>query len=281
MKKVLITGKNSYIGTSVQEWLQKDKNEYLIDTIDLKDNSWKSKDFSKYDVVFHVAGIAHVSADPKLEKMYHKVNTELTIETATKCKSEGVKQFIFMSSMIVYGNPRNGVISRETKPNPENFYGTSKLNAERGIISLISDSFNVVIIRPPMIYGKGSKGNYSKLSKLARITPIFPYYPNKRSMLFIDNLCEFVKLMIDNEENGTFFPQNSEYVNTSDLVNEIAKCNGNSIFLIRVFNPIISILRFKMIKKMFGTLVYDQEISKYKTNYIVKSFKESIRSTEI
>ena len=104
MKKVLITGKDSYIGISLEQWLMKEPDNYQVDTVDMKDESWKEKDFSEYDTVFHVAGIAHVSSDPKMEELYYKVNRDLTIETAKKAKAEGVKQFIFMSSIIVYGD---------------------------------------------------------------------------------------------------------------------------------------------------------------------------------
>ncbi|MBO1915018.1 NAD-dependent epimerase/dehydratase family protein, partial [Microvirga sp. 3-52] len=93
----------------------------------------------------------------------------------------------------------NGIIDMYTTPAPSNFYGDSKLQAENQIKSLNEDSFKVVILRPPMIYGKGSKGNYPKLAKAARKLPVFPNIDNQRSMLHIDNLCEFMKLMIDNQ----------------------------------------------------------------------------------
>ncbi len=203
-KRILITGKNSYIGTSFEKWLQQWPDDYTVDTLDMIGDDWRHTSFKGYDVVFHVAGIAHVSTVPKLESLYWQVNRDLAIETARKAKAEGVKQFIFMSSMSVYGDSSSinekRVITRETVPTPANFYGDSKLQAEQGIISLQDDHFNVVILRPPMIYGKGSKGNYPKLAKVARILPFFPDIDNQRSMLHIDNLCEFIRLMIDNEE---------------------------------------------------------------------------------
>lgn len=223
MKKILITGKNSYIGTSLDKWLMKDSDKYKVDSISVKGDSWKSNDFSQYDVVFHVAGIAHVSSDPKMEELYFKINRDLTIEIARKAKVEGVNQFIFMSSIIVYGDGSSSkrIIGKDTNPMPSNFYGNSKLQAEEGIKILESDDFKIVVLRPPMIYGKGSKGNYPKLAKLAKLTPIFPDFYNERSMIHIDNLCEFLKVMIDKEESGLFFPQNKEYVQTSELVKKI------------------------------------------------------------
>src|SRR5699024_7946352 len=182
-------------------------------------------DFSTYDSVFHVAGIAHNSSNPKLEDKYFQVNRNLTIEVAKKVKSDGVTQFIFMSSIIIYGT-KNEFIDENTKPDPDNYYGESKIQAEQGILPHQDEKFNVAIIRPPMRYGKGSKGNYPLLSKLAQITPIFPDYDNQRSMLHIDNLIEFIRLLIDNDDFGIFFPQNEEYVKTSNMVRTISEVHG-------------------------------------------------------
>ena len=284
MKKILITGANSYIGTSFEKWLSKYPDKYSIDTIDMIDGVWRKKDFSSYDVVFHVAGIAHVSSNPKMKEIYYKVNRDLTIETAIKAKNEGVKQFIFMSSIIVYGDSSSSkrVIDKNTVPTPSDFYGDSKLQAEQGIKQLESDNFKIVILRPPMIYGKGSKGNYPRLAKLAKITPVFPDFDNERSMLHIDNLCQFVKIMIDNEEAGIFFPQNKEYVRTSEMVKLIAEAHGKTIKMTRLFNPIIRLMfRIGTINKVFGNLVYDKSMSDYdKANYRVTDFKDSIFQTE-
>lgn len=277
MKRILITGENSYVGTSFTNYLNKHyPNDYQIDEISVQGEEWKSHDFSKYDVIFHVAGIAHVSADPKLEDLYYKVNRDLAIEVATKAKKENIKQFIFMSSMIVFGRPKNGVVTKDTKPNPENFYGRSKLEAEEGLRKLESKDFLVSILRPPMIYGPGSKGNYPRLAKLARITPVFPDYPNKRSMLFIDNLFIYIEDIIKSKLSGTFHPQNSEYVQTSELVKEIAKNNNRKLFVTKIFNPVIKLMtKINLINKVFGNLYYEDN----QTENLIE-FNESIRKTE-
>lgn len=284
MKKVLITGKDSYIGISLEQWLMREPDNYKVDTVDMKDESWKEKDFSEYDTVFHVAGIAHVSSDPKMEALYYKVNRDLTIETAKKAKAEGVKQFIFMSSIIVYGDSSSNkrIINRDTIPTPSNFYGNSKLQAEEGIKQLESEEFRIVVLRPPMIYGKDSKGNYPVLAKFAKKIPMFPNIDNERSMLHIDNLCEFIKVMIDYEESGLYFPQNKDYVKTSEMVRMIADAHGKKIKLTKLFNPILKLaFGVGIVKKVFGNLVYEQSMSNYdKANYQVRSFKESIELTE-
>lgn len=284
MKKILITGADSYIGTCFEKWVGQWPDNYQVETIDMKDGSWKENDFSGYDVVFHVAGIAHVSSDPKLENLYYKVNRDLSIQTAEKARVEGVRQFIFMSSIIVYGdsNSKKRVINKNTVPSPCNFYGNSKLQAEEGIRALATESFKIAILRPPMIYGKGSKGNYPRLASLAKKTPIFPEFENERSMLHIDNLCEFIKVIVDHQDAGVFFPQNKEYVKTSHLVKTIAEIHGKKIWMTRIFYPVIKLMfGIDVVNKVFGNLVYEKSLSHYElANYRVRDFRESIEITE-
>lgn len=289
MKNILITGSNSYIGTSFEKYMSAFSNSYQIDTLDMQDENWAKTDFSKYDSIFHVAGIAHADTG-KVSKeqqcLYYKVNTDLTIETAKKAKKDGAKQFIFMSSIIVYGNSgvvsKKKVITKDTKPQPENFYGNSKLQAELGLSKLQSSDFNIVILRPPMIYGKGSKGNYPLLSKFAQKSPVFPNLTNERSMIFVDNLCELVRLIINNNDKGIFYPQNNEYVSTSQMVKEIADAHNKKMHLTKIFNPLLKLGSHinKTVNKVFGNLVYDKSLSLYSENYQVADFSESIIKTE-
>lgn len=290
MKRILITGSDSYIGTSFEKWVNQYPNKYFVNTIDMRDGAWKEISFTENDVVFHVAGIVHLNVkntNAESKALYFNINRDLSIETAQKAKKDGVRQFIFMSSMSVYGDSirinKERIIKKGTLPKPSNFYGSSKFQAEEGIKSLECDEFKVVIIRPPMIYGKNSKGNYPKLSKIAQRVPIFPKYDNERSMLHIDNLCEFVRVMIDQNEKGLFFPQNMEYVNTSEMVKVIAELHGKKLKLTRVFNGLLSLLVFKVeiINKMFGDLVYEKSMSDYEVNYRIRTFKESIDLTEL
>lgn len=276
MKKILITGKNSYIGTSLENWLMKVPNQYKVDTVDMKDGSWKEKDFSEYDVVFHVAGIAHIKETSDNQDLYYKVNRDLAYETAKKAKQDGVGQFIFLSSMSVYGI-ENGVIDKSTLLKPNSAYGKSKVEAEELINKLQDHSFTVATLRPPMVYGKGCRGNYPRLAGLALKTPIFPKVDNKRSMVYIDNLAEFVKQLIDNKSGGLFFPQNAEYVNTSEMVRIIAEVHGKRMVMTKVFNPLLRLLNVSTVNKVFGDLVYDMSIS---SNISLVPFSETIKQTE-
>jgi len=289
MKKILITGANSYIGTSFAAYMAQWPERYQVDTVDMIDGTWREKDFSAYDTVYHVAGIAHSDSGKISEekaKLYYAVNTDLTVETAKKAKAEGVGQFVFMSSAIVYGDSapigKRKRITLDTPVDPANCYGDSKVQAENGIRPLQDEHFKVVILRPPMIYGKGSKGNYPLLAKLAMKTPVFPYVENERSMLYIENLCEFVRLMVENEEAGTFWPQNGQYSNTGELVRLIAKTHGKKVRIVKGFGWVLKLLSHVtgLVNKAFGSLSYDSSLSQYKEDYQKCSLEESIQRTE-
>ena len=289
MKKILITGANSYIGMSFERYMAQWPEQYQVDTVDMIDGTWREKDFSGYDCIYHVAGIAHSDSgkiSPEKAKLYYAVNTDLTVETAKKAKAEGVKQFIFMSSAIVYGESapigKSKVITRDTPVSPANSYGDSKVQAENGIVPLSDDSFKVVILRPPMIYGPGSKGNYPTLSKMARKLPLFPKVDNQRSMLYVENLAECVRLLIEQGIGGIFWPQNREYSNTSQLVALIAKAHGKHIVLVPGFTWALKILSHctGLVNKAFGSLCYDPALSAAPGDYCVADLARSIEETE-
>lgn len=282
MIKVLITGAGSYVGESVRRYILSTSSDFEIDAVDTMNDAWKEADFSKYDVVYHVAGIAHVNADPKMEALYYKVNRDLTVEVARAAKAAGVKQFIFMSSQIVFHESqslKSEVLTADTKENPNGFYGDSKLQAEKGLHELECDAFKVCILRPPMIYGPNSKGNFPRLVKLAQKTPLFPAWHNKRSMLYIDNLAEFVKQAILRELSGTFYPQNRELADTVEIIRYFAKANGHKVWITRLLNPFVWLGSFILqpINKMFATYYYDPEMSKMDFDYQLVSFEESLK----
>ena len=298
MKKILITGAGSYIGTSVEEWLKQSKftGLYQVDTVDMRGDGWKQYDFFGYDTVFHVAGIAHADVGAVTEeqkKMYYAVNCDLAIATAQKAKREGVNQFVYMSSIIVYGEGKSikeiKNIIPGTQPKPSNFYGNSKLKAEQLLKQLQDETFRIAILRPPMIYGEDCRGNYQRLAKMAISLPLFPCIKNERSMLYIENLCEFVRLLIDSGRGGLFFPQNKEYVSTSYMVKAISKEHGKNILLVKWLNWIVYLFACvpgrigSMTTKAFGNIVYDrrmEEFQKQLGRYQIVSFENSIKTTE-
>ena len=289
MKKILITGANSYVGMSVENHLKQWQEKYQVDTVDMIGEGWKETSFRGYDAVFHVAGIVHMPKskdDPQQAELYDRVNTRLAIETARKAKAEGVKQFIFMSSASVYGLAapvgKTVMITKDTPLQPTDNYGISKKAAEEGLQLLADEQVRLAILRPPMIYGKGCKGNYQTMAKLAKKLPFFPWVDNQRSMLYMENLAEFVRLIIDNADAGIFCPQDEEYVNTSEMVNLIAHANGRDILMIHGFTWALKLLSHVtgIVDKAFGSLCYDRSLSDYSQNYCLKNLRESIMETE-
>lgn len=285
MKRILITGANSFVGTNIEKWLLKEPEHFSVDTVDTMNEAWKQADYSKYDTVFHVAGIAHVDPKPEMAPLYYKVNRDLAIEVAKWAKEHGVKQFIYMSSRIVYHaskSLKSNVTTADTQPDPNDFYGDSKLQAERGLNELACETFKVAILRPPMIYGPGNKGNLPRLAWLAQKSPVFPAWHNKRSMLHVYNLAEFVKQLIIRELGGTFFPQNAEYADTVEIVRCFAKEHNHKIWITRALNPFVWLGSFFLpqIPKMFSDSYYVQDMSQYDFDYQMISFEDSIKGLE-
>ena len=281
MKNILITGANSYVGTSFEKWLSQWPDKYHVDTIDMIDGSWREKSFKGYDVVFHVAGIAHVSADPSKKDLYYRINRDLAIETAQKAKADGVKQFVFMSSMIIYGADepvgKEKIITKDTKPAPSDFYGDSKLQADLAIQQLAEEKFAVSIMRPPVIYGPGCKGNFPKLLKLAKYAFVFPDIDNRRSMIYIDNFCECVRQIIDETKGGIYFPQNEEYVSTKDVIIRARKISGHGTLILPCPKFLVSMLsKNSTFNKAFGSKVYCKELSGWR-KYNVVYFSDGLK----
>ena len=284
MKKVLVTGKSGYIGTKFKEWIEANNKEIELEYISVRDDSWKEKDFSKYDTVLHLAGIAHVSRNPKLKDMYYKINRDLTIRLAEKAKEANVKHFIFMSSIIVYGADNKigdySSIDENTIPKPADFYGDSKLQADLKIQSMNAENFKTVVIRTPVVYGAGCKGNFKKLIKLAKITPIFIDLNNRRSMIYIDNLNCLIEQIIMNRSFGVVYPQNTDYISTKKIIEVASKYYGKKVYFTSAFNSVIKLASKKIgiINKVFGNKIYDKSISQSK-EYQVCDFENSIRKS--
>jgi len=274
-KYILIVGVGSYIGEKVKDYLiAADAENYLVETIDAVGLMPKPDTFKKYDVVFSVVGIAHVKETNENRHLYYEINRDLTIAIAKAAKDAGVAQFILLSSMSVYGM-NTGYIKKSTVPYPNTAYGESKLAADEVIETLSSDKFKVAILRPPMVYGNGCKGNYQILRYFALKFLIFPDYKNKRSMIYIENMCEFIKRVIDRESSGLFFPQDKEYVDATNMVKLVAQNNGKKILVTKIFNPIIKYMPLNIVKKIFGNLTYEKI-----DTVEIYNFSENIRKTE-
>ena len=262
MINVLITGKGSYIGTHFKELLQKYPDKYYVEELDVRDDSWKLFDFSDFDIIYHVAGIAHIKETEENKSLYYRVNRDLAVEIAKNAKKQGVRKFIFMSSMSVYGlDSSEEYINSNTKENPKTNYGISKYEAEKILCELKDESFDVVIVRPPMVYGKDSPGNLGKLFKMVRKVHVFPKFVNKRSSITVENLCYFILDVVEKDRTGVFYPQNDEYMCTYKIVKNQMDFENVKVKYVSCFNWIIKFLIGKnlLISKVFGDLCYEKK----------------------
>jgi len=277
MRGVLVIGRESYIGRAFAHQV---RDSLRVEFAGARDGGWRTVDFANFGTVLMAAGLAHRRARPGEKDLYLAVNRDLPLAVAEKAKKAWVGQFIFLSSFSVYGR-RQGEINAGTKENPTDAYGLSKLEAEKALAGLAGDTFRVAILRPPMVYGPGCRGNFPRLAALVRRLPVFPNRPNRRSLIYIENLARLLQLIVEEGGGGLFCPQNDEYVSTTDLVLEIAKAQGRQVRLSRLLNPAVSLLKpfVPEVEKLFGDLYYDRSLS-FDTGlspYNLVGFAESIR----
>lgn len=344
MKRILIAGANSYIGTSLERYLLEyndlqGRELYRVDTVSQRDSRWEEHDLRGYDAVFQASGIAHAdtgAVSRERQALYYQVNCDLAVHTAQKAQAAGVGLFIYPSSVIVYGDSapygKTRMITAQTPAECAHYYGDSKIRAEEALRRLeageepwadgkslageepwrdgkaltgAGDQGNgmrtgekpsvdgtagagmqVAILRLPMVYGRGSKGNYPLLAKLAGRLPFFPDVKNQRSMIYIENLCEFIRQRIEEGKGGLYFPQNPEYTTTSRMVQEIAAARGKKLRLLKIMNPLVALASHvpgkigNMANKAFGSLTVDREMSGDVEGYCLYDLRESIRRTE-
>ena len=286
MKKVMLVGVGGYIGGKFTEYINKNYPDWQVDAVDSMNRKWAETDFTGYDAVYNVSGLAHANARQGTEEQYYAVNGQLPIDVAMKAKAEGVPMFVQMSSMVVYGD-MSGLgeeknIFEDTVPAEPTIYGKSKMMAERGLQKLVDETFQVAIMRPPLIYSEYARDNFPRLVNFAKKMPIFPKLKNQQSMIYVDNLCELIRLIIENNKGGIYYPQQEVYIETSKIVKDIADAVGNKMWLTRVFNPLLKLFskcgKLAFIHKAFGSITYDMSISNhFDGKYRIVSYEESIR----
>lgn len=257
MKRILITGAGSYIGEKLAARLDA-RADWEACVLDMIDPAWRSFDFAGFDAVVHVAGIVHQKERPDMQALYDSVNRDLPLEVARRALDAGVQQFVFMSTISVYGI-HAGRITPDTPEAPVTMYGHSKLAAEAALNALRAEGLRVAVLRPPMVYGPGCRGNGALLEKLLRRVPLFPDFDNRRSMVHVDVLTAFIERCIERCDDGLFFPQDPEYRSTRYLTEQIAAWDGLHIRYTRAFNPLIRLLRARIgpLQKLFGDLTVE------------------------
>ena len=203
MAKILIIGANSFVG---KNYIKYSKNTDVKE-VSLIENLPEEIDFKGYDVILHLVAIVHQSKKID-EKEYFRVNKDLCIRTAQKAKADGVKQFVFLSTVKVYGkyDAKEGPWNEKSKCNPDDAYGKSKYAAEIELKKLEDQNFTVSIVRTPLVYGENVRANMRSFIKLVEKVPILPLgnVENKRSFTSVENLVAFIDRIIEKRASGVF-----------------------------------------------------------------------------
>ncbi len=283
--QILIIGKNSYIGGHIGEWLQ--RRGHSVTELDVLDEGWRTFDYAPFDAIVHVAGIVH---QPQCQdwELYKRVNADMPVEIATMAKRQGVCHYVFLSTMGVYGLGKKlepNVIDASTPVEPgDGMYGRSKWMAEEGLRALEDETFAVACVRPPSVYGKGCRGGYiTGFTSVVRRLPVIPeaYDDVKQSFIYIDNLSELVRLLIERRLSGAFCPQDDKAVSANELLKTIAAGIGKKYRSSRLLGWGVRLLRWlPIVNKAYGGVEYSRSLSSVPgLDYVVVPFDEGMRRT--
>ncbi|MDX9694820.1 MAG: NAD-dependent epimerase/dehydratase family protein [Bacteroidales bacterium] len=278
--KVAVTGSSGFIGS----YFTTKNPEFLITEIDLLKNKIESVSFEGIDVVLHLAAIAHQKDNN--ENLYYTINRDLAYKTALRAKEHGVKQFLFMSTVKVYGesSETDNPFDESSDCNPKDAYGKSKFEAEKLIQALENDNFRVAIIRSPLVYGPEVRANMLSLIKLVNRIPMLPFanVNNKRSLVYIGNMNHFIRLVILQRASGIFLPADNETLSIKELCSEIAKAIEKKVFFFSIPNWFVKIIRCyrpSIYNKLFSSFEIDNHKTRNILSYISPySSKEGIHN---
>ncbi|MBV9987596.1 MAG: NAD-dependent epimerase/dehydratase family protein [Chitinophagaceae bacterium] len=259
MKKILLTGASGFVGS---RYLAYSADKYQITPVSVKERLPSADELHGVDVVLHAGGLAHQMQWTAPER-YFSANYDTTRALADLAKQCGVGHFIFISTIKVFGEANTGPLNENSPCLPVNDpYGESKLQAEKYLQTIASDSFVVTIIRPPLIYGPGVKGNLDRLLHLADTGYWLPFggIHNRRTMIYLDNLVELINAAIDRKAGGIFLAADAKPLATSDLISQIRQCLGRPLRLFSLpglFKK--ALLRFKpeLGQRLFGSFEMD------------------------
>lgn len=284
-KVIKITGSNSFIGS----YFINNSPEFQVGEVDLLSIKPAYIDFSDTDVVFHVAAIVHQDKSIPDAK-YFVVNSDLAFNVAQKAKLDGVKQFVFMSTVKVYGenSTEENPWTENSQCLPSDAYGKSKLEAEKRLLELNDRSFVVSIIRTPVVYGAGVKGNIQKIAKLVKKQKLIPFkgIDNKRAMVYIGNLVALIQEVIKQQKGGIFLASDTQILSTSEFVALLIESTGKKKYFIvfpKLMQSIIKLVKPNFYNRLFGSMVINNLKTCKELNFIPpysskKGLKEVIDS---
>lgn len=256
MTKIMLTGASGFVGSALMAALASAASIHVVTAVrkggagpdcvavgNIDGNTVFSEALAEVDVVIHAAARAHIMRDEVDDPLaeYRKVNVDGTLNLARQAVAAGVRRFVFLSSIKVNGEAtaQGSPFQADDVPVPEDAYGVSKLEAEQGLMRVMAETgMEVVIIRPPLVYGSGVKGNFASMIKLIdRGVPLpLGAIHNKRSLVGIDNLVDLIIRCIDHPTaaNQVFLVGDGEDVSTTQLLRDVAKAMGKAARLIPV-----------------------------------------------
>lgn len=265
--KVLLTGSSGFIGSYFQKNYAR---KYAIQSFSFLKDDLNTLHVKEIDVVIHLSALVHQMSGA-CDEAYERVNVKQTLELALKAKESGVKQFIFMSTVKVYGEESNIPYTEISSCHPEDAYGRSKLKAERELQKLVSEDFIVSIIRTPIVYGYGVKANMKNLMKLVENIFILPFggIVNKRSFVYIGNLCSLIDVIIKSTKNGIFLAGDDNPLSTTQLIEYIANFQGKKRLLLNslFFGTLLKCFKPSFYKRLFENLEVDNKYTKEVLNF--------------
>ena len=264
---ILLTGSNGFIGSYFKSHYL---DEYNISTFSFLNDDLSSLDLTEINTVVHLSALVHQMGGAT-EEAYRNVNITQTLSLAQKAKESGVKHFIFMSTVKVYGEETDTVYKEDTPCDPQDAYGKSKLEAEQALHKLEDSSFKVSVVRTPIVYGEGVKANILNLIKLVKKAPVLPFgnIRNRRSMVYIGNLSAIIDRIIKTKKSGIFLASDDRAISTTELVQLIAKALHKKVFLISVplFPLLLNRLKPSFYKRLYGSLEVDNTLTKEKLEF--------------
>jgi nucleoside-diphosphate-sugar epimerase len=262
MNKIIVTGAGGFVGLHFVEY---NKERYQIKTLSLKNDNWKQEDLRGYDAVVHLAGKAH-EMNVIDDQIYYTVNTELTKQLFEKTSAEGVSHFIYISSTKVYGDDITTVLTEQSPYAADDAYGKSKQQAEEYLLGRQSANQQIAIVRPPLVYGPGVKGNMIKMLRLcAKKIPLpFGSTGNRRSMVYVLNLVALINTIIDKKAGGVFVAGDAQPLSTTELVSGIRGAMNRKPGLISIpglMRRIIKKIKPGLYTRLFGSFEVNNSLT--------------------
>lgn len=286
--KLLLIGQTSRIVNAYIEYMNANfPGEMELDAISVRGDAWQNQDWSSYDAILHAAGVTHSdngNVDPDTREKYFSVNRDLAIEVARKAKRDKVKHFVLLSTMMVYGNAapigESFTIDRDSKPNPASVYGASKLEGEKGVLALADDTFQVTVIREPVVYGPHFNGELQKLLQISKRFSLFPWIISTKSFIYEENLCECFRQVLMHRTSGTICPSNAEQPTTSELFGIMRNVQGKKCHYLHGLKGVLKLLSHVIgyVNAVFNDMKYTEDLVKITgIDYQICSLEESLK----